>query len=220
MAGLLTALDMRMNIITIPPPGAGLVTKGSITSGEMSNGYTRIFADATPGAVGVDITFSVELNAVLAPAFRDWRGQVSKIFTPSVESEIARFSGIVPGADQAERYASRYSLAAFSYVMTGKFNGFHNQGDVHYSFDSPTSASQEQGARLMNSIRDLHSSMIKLGGKLTATAAHPHSQAFISATYFAFADTKVTSFAGYRGPIFLVNGNEQVATPAGILAPV
>ena len=212
-----------MNIISIPRPSRAAANRaavgpGSAISGKMSNGYTRVFADLSGNAGSVNIEFSVDVNSVIAPDFHVWRQKVSEILTPSVEGELARYAGIGSDSNEDGRYASQYSLAAFSYVMAGVFTSFLDRSD--FAFSSLGMIHAEQGSWLMDSIRELRSSLIKLAGTLTATTAHPDVEALISATYFAFDDATVTSFVSYPGSILLVHGDEKVETQPGILSPV
>jgi hypothetical protein len=229
------AMGIVKNILTIPPPVYGTSTMvagapvsfmpGKLYPGKLYNGHTRIFAEVAPGTSGeVKIKFSVEINSVDGATFNSWRNRISKIIGSPIEEEIDSYSGIASDPEEPERYASQFSLAAFSYVTKGDFRSYDNQSavpfDPHQSLEEQLDPHQSCEEQLLESISRLDSAMIKLAGELTATTANPKSEAFIVATYFAFANKKVTSFAGYRGPIVLVHGKEEVVTQAGILAPV
>jgi hypothetical protein len=181
-------------------------------SGEVSNGHTEISADLEPGVSGtVHIRFSASIPAVNGATFKSWRGQVSDIIDAAIEERIARFSGISSDTQKPEQYASQYAAAAFSYVTKGDFTSYDNQSAN--PFGPPQSP---QALQLARSILQLNSSTILLAGELTATIANPTVKAFIPATYFLFANDKLTAFVSYGGLVVLI-GEEEVRTQPGVI---
>lgn len=183
-------------------------------SGKVTNGYTLIFADLQPGASGeASIKFSVTINSVDVKSFDGWRNEVSKILGPTMEEKIARFSGVATVVDEPAQFAAQYALAAFSFACNGDLTSFENQST--FAFGQQLSPEYLQ---LATSIFQLDSQELTLKGELVATIENPDVEAFIAVTYFNFTDNgKITSFSSYRGPIVLVEGDEEVVTQPGIL---
>jgi hypothetical protein len=208
-------MSIIKNKVTVPSPVlASKAMVESELSGNVTNGYTLIFADLQPGASGeVNIKFSVTINSVNVKTFDNWRNEVSKILGPTVEEKIARFSGIATVVDEPAQFAAQYALAAFSFVYNGDFTSFENQSTFAF-VQQPC----PEYIQLATSILQLDSQELTLRGELTATIENPDVEAFIAVTYFHFTNNnKVTSFSSYRGPIVLVEGDEEVVIQPGIL---
>ncbi len=198
------------------PAAPGASQPQALYTGQLSSGHTRIFADLQPGVGGTArITFSVSINSVTGATFNAWRAEIRTILGAGPEMRIAEYSGIAANPAEPEEHASKYALAAFSYVSTGQFSTYQNRSDV--PFGPPSNSHYKQ---VLTSIRGLDFEMLRLGGTLEATVSDPNVAAYVTATYFAFADDRVTSFVGYRGSIVLVDDGEEVTTIPGILAPV
>jgi hypothetical protein len=188
----------------------------STISGQVSNGHTEISAELEEVVSGtVRIHFSAEFVAVNGADFRSWRNRLLDIIGKEKEDSIVRLLSISTDINQIERYASQYSLAAFSYVTNGNIADYEDKNDVPFG---PFQVLQAQ--ELLESLLRLDPSNVRLDGELIATTAKPNVNAFIPMTSFAFANGKLTSFVSYDGPIVLVHGENEVVTRPGVLTLV
>lgn len=202
-----------MNILKVPTP-----TKHSPSTqdeiiqfplnGNVSNGITEIYAEISNAkSITTEIDFVVDVNSIDDESFNKWRNDVKSILGEEAIGLIeTKIISEMPYAGELNfgLYMPRYSLFVFEYAFNLDLNidPYLNYSNVPFKTEN---CSRKSCQLVMESVYQLESSMIHYQGKLIATDLYPKSTAYIPVTYFEFSDGKIVSFAGYCGPLTIID---------------
>jgi hypothetical protein len=202
-----------MNIFKVPTPTkhSPLAQEKIIQfplSGNVSNGITEIFAEISNAkSITTEIDFVVDVNSIDNESFCKWKVEVTSILGEEAIGLIeTKIIAEMPYAGELNfgLYMPKYSLLVFEYAMNLDLNidPYLNYSNIPFNTENCTRKSYQS---IMDSIYQLESTMVHYQGKLIATELYPKSTAYIPVTYFEFSDGKIVSFAGYNGPLTIID---------------
>jgi hypothetical protein len=187
--------------------------------GKVYTGYVEAQTGASTTGDHAVLDVTIKLAAVVTSDLERWLEQVSRLLGDGVMDELAAAIPCTRPDLDGGMSAARLALVAFSYAATGSTSSLGGAKEQDFPSIAGVPPHLQQIYRsLLDGIYGLNPTEVTLQGQLATAADGPDVTALASMTYFEFIDGTVTSFIGYRDPLIIVSGREEVTTAAGILA--
>jgi hypothetical protein len=186
--------------------------------GKLYTGYVEAQTGVSTTGDHVTLDVTVKVSAIVDSDLERWLEQVGNLLGDSVMDEIATSLSCTRRDIGGGMWASQLALVAFSYAATGSTSAYDGSKEQDFPSVADVPSHLKRIYRsLLDGIYGLNPTEVTLQGQLVTTTNGPEVTALMRMTYFEFVDGTVTSFVGYRDPLIIVSGREEVTTAAGML---